>query len=46
MSEFFLWSSVECVRYLRHMLVLEDVDTLRLMEGVTSNELAPESRWN
>lgn len=35
------WASAECVRYLRHMLVLEDIDTLRFMDGVTSSELAP-----
>jgi hypothetical protein len=34
------WASAECVRYLRHMLVLEDVDTLRLMDGITAVELA------
>lgn len=34
------WASAECVRYLRHMLVLEDVDTLRLMDGITAAELA------
>ncbi len=35
------WASAECVRYLRHMLVLEDIDTLRLMDGITNVELAP-----
>jgi hypothetical protein len=29
------WASAECVRYLRHMLVLEDASRLRLLEGVT-----------
>jgi hypothetical protein len=28
------WASAECVRYLRHMLVLEDGPRLRLLEGV------------
>jgi hypothetical protein len=33
------WASAECVRYLRHMLALEDGQTLRLLEGLTANEL-------
>jgi hypothetical protein len=33
------WASAECVRYLRHMLALEDGSALRLLEGVT--ELKP-----
>ena len=33
------WASAECVRYLRHMLALEDGQTLRLLEGITANEL-------
>jgi hypothetical protein len=28
------WASAECIRYLRHRLVLEDGDALRLLEGV------------
>jgi hypothetical protein len=28
------WASAECVRYLRHMLLLEDGQTMRLLEGV------------
>ena len=28
------WASAECVRYLRHMLVLEDGQRLRLLQGV------------
>jgi hypothetical protein len=31
------WASAECVRYLRHMLLLEDAQTMRLLEGVSSN---------
>ena len=31
------WASAECVRYLRHMLVLEDGTSLRLLAGATSN---------
>jgi hypothetical protein len=34
------WASAECVRYLRHMLVLEDGQRLRLLEGVTAANLA------
>jgi hypothetical protein len=33
------WASAECVRYLRHMLALEDGPTLRLLEGITAAEL-------
>jgi hypothetical protein len=32
------WASAECVRYLRHMLVLEDGPNMRLLEGVTHND--------
>jgi hypothetical protein len=28
------WASAECVRYLRHMLLLEDGQSMRLLEGV------------
>ena len=31
------WASAECVRYLRHMLVLEDGPAMRLLEGVAIN---------
>ena len=30
------WASAECVRYLRHMLLLEDGPRMRLLEGVVS----------
>lgn len=33
------WASAECVRYLRHMLVLEDGESLRLLDGITGAEL-------
>jgi hypothetical protein len=33
------WASAECVRYLRHMLVLEDGGTLRLLEGLDHADL-------
>ncbi len=31
------WASAECVRYLRHMLLLEDGPSLRLLAGATAN---------
>ncbi len=34
------WASAECVRYLRHMIALEDGETLRLLEGITDGELS------
>jgi hypothetical protein len=34
------WASAECVRYLRHMLVLEDGTRLRLLAGLTEVERA------
>jgi len=33
------WASAECVRYLRHMLVLEDGQNLRLLAGMTASVL-------
>ncbi len=33
------WASAECIRYLRHMLVLEDERNLRLLEGVAPSDL-------
>lgn len=33
------WASAECIRYLRHMLVLEDDRTLRLLDGVAPSDL-------
>jgi len=33
------WASAECVRYLRHRLVLEDNDSLRLLCGLVATEL-------
>ena len=35
------WASAECIRYLRHMLALEDGTHLRLLAGITAAELAP-----
>jgi len=34
------WASAECVRYLRHRLVLEDEDRLRLLDGISPSALA------
>jgi hypothetical protein len=33
------WASAECIRYLRHMLVLEDGQKLRLLEGILAPDL-------
>jgi len=33
------WASAECVRFLRHMLVLEDDRNLRLLDGVLPSDL-------
>jgi hypothetical protein len=33
------WASAECVRYLRHMLVLEDGQRLRFLEGILASDL-------
>jgi hypothetical protein len=33
------WASAECIRYLRHMLVLEDDRNLRLLDGVVPADL-------
>jgi hypothetical protein len=30
------WASAECVRYLRHMLLLEDGERMRLLEGIVN----------
>jgi hypothetical protein len=34
------WASAECIRYLRHMLVLEDAWNLRLLAGIGDPELS------
>jgi hypothetical protein len=33
------WASAECIRYLRHMLVLEDGPKLRLLDGLVPSDL-------
>ena len=40
------WASAECVRYLRHMLALEDGKSLRLLNGITTAELVPKAGYN
>ena len=40
------WASAECVRYLRHMLVLEDDKSLRLLNGITAAELIPTAHYS
>jgi len=39
------WASAECVRYLRHMLALEDGKSLRLLNGITAAELIPTAHY-
>lgn len=39
------WASAECVRYLRHMLALEDGKSLRLLDGMTAAELKPKKPY-
>jgi hypothetical protein len=34
------WASAECIRYIRHMLALEDGAHLRLLAGITNGELS------
>jgi hypothetical protein len=40
------WASAECVRYLRHMLALEDGKSLRLLNGITAAELIPTAHYS
>lgn len=39
------WASAECIRYLRHMLVLEDDRKLRLLEGLMPADLRTRSAF-
>jgi hypothetical protein len=39
------WASAECVLFLRHMLLLEDGSTVRLLEGLDAPDLAPKQRF-
>jgi len=34
------WASAECIRYIRHILALEDGANLRLLAGITEGELS------
>lgn len=34
------WASAECIRYMRHMVVMEEDKNLRLLAGITEHELA------
>jgi hypothetical protein len=40
------WASAECVRYLRHMLALEDGQSLRLLNGITPADLTLSARYS
>jgi hypothetical protein len=40
------WASAECIRYLRHMLVLEDGDRLRLLEGIISRTADEQEKFH
>jgi hypothetical protein len=39
------WASAECIRYLRHMLILEDGQRLRLFEGLLAPDLQDRKRY-
>jgi hypothetical protein len=39
------WASAECVLYLRHMFALEDGAALRLLAGLTDQELSQKGPW-
>ncbi len=39
------WASAECIRYVRHMLALEDGNHLRLLAGITLAELEPSKAY-
>jgi hypothetical protein len=36
------WASAECIRYMRHMLVLEEISLLRLLEGLAEGDMKPQ----
>lgn len=38
------WASAECIRFLRHSLILEDEHTLRLFEGLHAADIRPRQR--
>jgi hypothetical protein len=33
------WASAECIRYLRHMMILEELNVLRLLEGLAEGDM-------
>ncbi|MHB1935705.1 MAG: hypothetical protein ACYCOR_03885 [Acidobacteriaceae bacterium] len=35
------WASAECIRYMRHIFALEDGPDLRLLAGITEDQLVP-----
>ncbi len=39
------WASAEVIRYLRHMLALEDGTSLRLLAGIEATQLANRQPW-
>jgi hypothetical protein len=39
------WASAEVIRYLRHMMALEDGTSLRLLAGIRAAQLASEQPW-
>jgi hypothetical protein len=39
------WASAECIRYLRHRLVLEDGTRLRLLEGISQTQSELKNRY-
>lgn len=39
------WASAECIRYMRHIMALEDGPNLRLLAGITDGELALNSPY-
>jgi hypothetical protein len=39
------WASAECIRYLRHTLILEDNRRLRLLEGILASDLQSRQKY-
>ena len=39
------WASAEVIRYLRHMLALEDGSSLRLLQGIRAPQMTPGQPW-
>ena len=36
------WASAECIRFLRHIFILEDKHSLRLLDGIIADDLVPQ----